>query len=192
MASSRDSGNDDWQRQWDARQTAMEGVLGPADDTILHAPIPFHLDGAADVLVFRQHNNGVVYVTADLIGDDRSKPNELGQYELMICTPDDSQWAPQLISNLAKYTVEAVLAPNDTMDIGPALPQPTEVSAFLYLPYATMEVDGQPAAIMLCLGITQSELAFIRKNEVSTFVDALKAAGIYPKTDLSRKSVRLP
>lgn len=190
MTNSRDTDDDAWQRQWEARHQALEGVLGPADDTVLHSPVPFHLGGAADVLVFRQHNDGVVYVTADLIGDDQSKPNQLGQYELMICTPNDSPWAPELISNLAKYTIDAVLAPNDTMDIGPALPPPTELSAFLYLPYATMEVDGRKAAVMLCLGITQSELAFIQNNDVETLLNALKAAGVYPKTDLSRSSVR--
>ena len=110
----------------------------------------------------------------------------------MICTPDDSEWAPQLISNLAKYTIDAVLAPNDTMDIGPSLPPPTELSAFLYLPYATVEVDGKKAAIMLCLGITPSELAFIQNHDVATLVNALKASGIYPMTDLNRSSVQLP
>lgn len=202
MTSTSNSDDDDWQRLRDARQTVLEGVFGPADDILLHSPVPFYLDGAADVLMFHKHNNGVVYVTADLIGDDRSRPNELGQYELMICTPGDSEWAPQLISNLARYTIDAVLAPNDTMDIGPALPPPTELTAFLYLPYATVEVEGRHAAIMLCLGITASELAFIRKHDdveilvdalkVETLVDALKAAGVYPMTDLTRSSVRLP
>jgi hypothetical protein len=91
MTSTSNSGDDDWQRQWSARQTAFEGVFGPADDTVLHSPVPFYLDGAADVLVFRKHNEGVVFVTADLIGDDRSRPNSLGQYELMICTPGISE-----------------------------------------------------------------------------------------------------
>ncbi|MEW4488624.1 suppressor of fused domain protein [Thalassoglobus sp. JC818] len=192
MMSTGSADDDAWQRQWEARQKALEAVLGAADDKVLHSPVPFHLDGAADVLVFRKHNEGVVYVTADLIGDDRSKPNSLGQYELMICTPKDSDWAPQLISNLAKYTIVAVLNPNDTMDIGPALPKPSEVSAFLYLPYSKLEVEGKKSAVMLCLGITSAELKFIQNNDVEILVKALKKAGIYPMTDLSRSSVPLP
>jgi len=191
MSGSDDSADKEWQHRWGARQQALEEHFGPADDTVLHSPIPFDLDGSADVLVFREHNEGVVYITADLIGDDRSKPNRLGQYELMICTPGDEDWAAQLVSHLAIYTIEAVLEPYDTMDIGPALPQPTELSAFLYLPYVTMDVDGQQAAVMLCMGITSRELAYIQSHDVEQLIDALKAAGVYPMTDLARTSVQL-
>lgn len=81
---------DDWKRLWDARLAALEGVLGPSDGEVLHSPIPFGLGGNADVIRFRKHVDGVVYVTSDLIGDQQSKPNMLGQYELMICLRDDA------------------------------------------------------------------------------------------------------
>ncbi len=189
MTRSSDHANDDWERLWDARLAALEDVFGPSGDTVLHSPVPFYLDGAADVLVFRQHNDGVVYVTADLIGDDRSKPSELGQYELMICLRQDANWAPQLISNLAKYTIDDVLSPNDTMDIGPALPQPTDLAAFLYLPYANVIVDDRKGGVLLCLGITPDELSFVRENGPDKLVSRLKQNGVYPFTDLSRQSV---
>lgn len=181
--------NDDWQRLWDARLAALEALLGPSDDKVLHSPVPFHLDGAADVLVFRKHNDGVVYVTADLIGDDRSKPSELGQYELMMCMRKDAHWAANLISNLAKYTVEEVISPRDTMDIGPALPQPTELVAFLFVPYANVMVEGNEAGILLCLGITQDECALAHEGGADALLSRLKQAGVYPFTDLSRPSV---
>lgn len=189
MTRSSDHTDHDWHQLWDARLVVLESVLGASDDTVIHSPVPFYLDGAADVLVFRKHNDGVVYVTADLIGDDRSKPSELGQYELMICLRKNADWAPQLISNLAKYTVDAVLSPNDTMDIGSALPQPTQLEAFLYVPYAKITVDDKKAGILLCLGITQDELSFVREHGPDELLSHLKQAGVFPFTDLSRQSV---
>jgi hypothetical protein len=190
MRRSNDTDGDDvWQRLWHARLAALETVLGPAEDAVYHSPIPFYLDGGADVVVFTNHNEGVVYVTADLIGDDRSKPSEVGQYELMICLREDADWAAALLSWLAKYTIDAVLSPYDTMDIGPALPQPTQLVVFLFVHYATVTVDERTAGILLCLGITQDELTFARKNGPHELMSLLKRAGVYPFTDLSRCSV---
>lgn len=78
------------------------------------------------------------------------------------------------------------------MDIGPALPQPTNLAAFLFLPYASITVEGARAGILLCLGITSDELAFIRQAEegrTSELVSLLKQSNVYPFTDLSRSSV---
>lgn len=131
----------------------------------------------------------MTYVTAAMIGDSESKPNSLGQYELMICLRKDSPWAPQLISQLARYSTMEVLEPNDTMEIGPALPQPTKLSNFLFLPYAKLKVDGKDSSVMLCMAITTDELKFIQKHDVEELVAKLKTAQVYPFTDLKRKSV---
>jgi hypothetical protein len=180
---------DDWQRLWDARLAALRSVLGPSDVRILTSPIPFYLGGSADVLTFRQHTEGVCYVTAGIIGDGCGKPNELGQYELMICLREPAEWAPNLISNLAKYTTEAVLKPGDTMDIAPALPQPTRLEHLLFVPYAKIAVEDEEAAVMLCLGITSDEYDCARKQGSEVIVDRLKQANVYPFTDLARESV---
>lgn len=181
--------SEEWGRHWDARLDALRPVLGPADDQILTSPVPFHLGGSADVLTFRQHAAGVCYVTAGIIGDDRAKPNKLGQYELMICLRDPDEWAPRLISDLAKYTTEAVLAPGDTMDIAPALPQPARLDHLLFVPYAEIHVDGAKAGLLLCLGITADEYAWLREHGSDALVSKLKQANVYPFTDLARASV---
>lgn len=183
------SAGQEWQRGWNLRLAELKKVFGEEDDHILTAMPPFYLGGGADVLTFRKKLPGVAYVTAGVIGDDQSKPNAIGQYELMICLRKHDPWAPQLISQLARYTTEAVLEPNDTMDIAPSLPQPTELSNFLFLPYAKLTVDGKPAAVMLCLGITPDELQYIRDHNAEDLVAKLKAAKVYPFTDLARKSV---
>ncbi len=189
MSRSGDESTNDWERLWDARLAALEAVLGPSTGGALHASIPFNLDGAADVVEFLEHVDGVVYVTADLIGDDRSKPNDLGQYELMICLRDEADWAPLLISDLAKYTINAVLQPGDTMDIAPALPQPTNLSAFLFISYAAITVEQKPASIMLCVGITSEELQYLQASGYDALLTRLRSAGVFPFTDLTRGSV---
>lgn len=157
-------GEDDWTRLWDARLKALEAALGPAEDVVLHSQVPFHLDGGADVLVFRRHANGVAYVTADLIGDDRAKPNGTGQYELMICPREDAEWAPSLISWLARYTIDGVLSPGDTMDMSRGFPQPTALAALLFVDHARINVNAKPAGVLLCVGITADELQYRAEN----------------------------
>lgn len=174
---------------WEARLTALRKVLGRGDDRILTSPLPFHLGGQADVLTFRKDFEGARYVTAGLIGDDQAKPNSIGQYELMICLEKPDDWAPKLLSKLSIYAKEAVLAPRDTMEIAPALPQPTTISHFLFVDYARIDVGRKPCMILLCLGITAQEYEYLQKNGYTKAIEALKRGKVYPYTDLRRESV---
>jgi hypothetical protein len=180
---------DDWKQLWDARLAALQSVLGPSDDQILTSPIPFNLGGSADVLIFRKHNDGVCYVTAGVIGDDRAKPNRIGQYELMICLRKPADWAPQVIGTLSRYTTEAVLEPGDTMDVAPALPQPTKLDHLLFVPYAEVTVEGKRTVVLLCLGVTGDEYECVRRQGYDDLIERLKQANVYPFTDLARQSV---
>lgn len=184
-----DASADRWQELWDARLSSLESIFGPSDDGVFHSPLPFHLGGAADVVPFRRHLDGVTYVTADLIGDTRSKPNQLGQYELMICLREHSDWGPELISNLATYTLEAVLEPTETMDVAPSLPQPTQITSLLFVAYSELEFEAKPCGVLLCLGITEDELRYRHECGYDQVVEALKSAGVFPFTDLCRQSV---
>jgi hypothetical protein len=188
-----DEALDSWRVWWDARVAAIEGVLGNSEAVVGHAVIPFHLGadlgGAADVIYFRQHLPGIVAVTSELIGCDDQVPNQLGNYELMICQRDDVQWGAGIISQLANYTLQAELKPGDTMDIGPATPEGSTIAAFLFNEYARFEVRGRRAGLLLCVGITEDELEACRKRRHADVEAALKSTGVYPFTDLFRKSV---
>ncbi len=164
-------------------------MFGPADDKVLTAIPPFYLGGAADVLTFRQGAESVYYVTAGVIGDDRARSNNLGQCELMICLREPAEWAPNLVSNLARYTTEAVLNPGDTMDIAPALPQPTRLDHLLFISFTELTVAGKRAGVLLCLGITGEEYEFARVHGSSALIERLKQANVYPFTDLGRSNV---
>ena len=184
----------DWEVWWDARTAALEAVLGKSDDLVGHSIVPFDFGveagGAADVLYFRNHLAGVVTVTAQLIGDDDQIPNDQGNYELMICERnDDDHWGASFISRLAQYTLEARLNPGETMDVGPALPEGSTLSAMLFLDYARFNVLGRDCGLLLCLGITADELAACRQGRTAEVEAALKASAVYPFTDQDRKSV---
>jgi hypothetical protein len=184
---------DEWGECWDARVAAIEEVLGPSYDMVGHAAIPFYLGadigGAADIIYFKQHLKGVVSVTSELIGHDEQLQNDLGNYELMVCHRDDESWGANIISRLAYYTLEARLNPGETMDIAAAVPDDSTIAALLFFNYATFKVRGRKAGLLLCVGITEDELKACRAGKRDNVEKALKAAKVYPFTDLNRDSV---
>ena len=132
-------------------------------------------------------------MTSDLIGCEGQIPNAFGSYELMICTGEEIEWAPNIISRLAPYALEAELNPGETMDIRGAVPDGSSISSFLFLKpdlaEASFRVGGLECGILLCLGITADELAFCREKGPSSLEPILRIARVFPFTDLARKSV---
>jgi hypothetical protein len=190
---SDDDSEDDWELLWNARKGAIETVLGPASDRVYHATIPLDLGGSADVLEFPNYGDGVACVTADLVGESGQRENSLGQYELMICTRRSTEWAPSLISRLAPYTLEVPLEPFETMDIAPAVPQPSSIVAFLFTEPSvasnSLSALGKRFGLLLCVGITAVELAECHAGRTATLLQALKDEGVFPFTDLERTDV---
>jgi Suppressor of fused protein (SUFU) len=183
---------DEWGAWWDARVAAIETILGPSHDMVGHAPVPFDMGadigGAADIIYFKNHVKGVVSVTSELIGHDVQVQNDLGNYELMICHRDDEPWGANVIARLAYYTLKARLNPGETMDIGSAVPEGSTIRAFLFCNYGTFDVRGCRSGLLLCLGITEDELKACREGKREDVENAVKAANVFPFTDLFRKS----
>jgi suppressor of fused protein SUFU len=184
--------DDEWKRMWDARKTALESVLGPAEETVLHAFVPFHLGGQADVLTFRKHIAGRVAATCELLGEPSQKPNLQGTYELAIAHRDESEWGPNVISKLARYTCDAVLQPGQTMDIGPAVPPKSTISGFFFDDFKRMKFKGTDAGLLLCIGLTEDELTACKQGKRQMVYDALVAQKVFPYTELFRASVLKP
>ncbi|HEX5106772.1 MAG TPA: suppressor of fused domain protein [Pirellulaceae bacterium] len=186
------------QRWWDARLAALEGVLGKADEIMGHSPVPFIMGaecgGAADILYFRKHIPGVISVTCELIGGDDTGvgaqvQNIMGEFELMICERETAEWGGRAIGRLAYYTFEHRLNPFDNMEIYRAVPKNSTIYGFLFFDYARFEVLGNRAGLLLCVGITEDELNACRTGRRQEVENALKAANVYPYTDLFRSSV---
>lgn len=71
-----------------AKKAALERILGPMDDVVGHAIIPFYVGGAVDMYYFSKYMEGTVFATMELIDPDGNgpKPNISGAFELIICT----------------------------------------------------------------------------------------------------------
>jgi len=178
---------------WNDRLTALESLFGKSDDVVGHAVVPFFLGvdagGAADVVYFKSHFPGRLAVTADLIGCGNQKRNSLGNYELAIAHRDSTEdWGANLIARLANYTLNAVLEPGETMDIGPAVPQGSTIDALLFFEYSSCRVRNDKCGILLCVGITQDEKAACMAGRRKEVENALKTKGVFPYTDMIRKS----
>ena len=173
-------------------QENIERILGKADNIVLHSAVPFkygyEMDGRADVYQYRNHINGVVYVTGDLIGQ-KQKASDAGKYELMICHRTDQKWGPNLISALSYYTLDSSINSGETMDIGGFASSENTVKAIIFDKYAGFNIGLKKFGLMLVLGITEDELEWKRRYGGSKLIEELKAKNIYPFTDLMRKSI---
>jgi hypothetical protein len=138
---------------------------------------------------FREHVPGIVYATSELIGDDRQVQNALGNYELAICHRTEQQWGVETISSLAYYTLDARVEPGQTMDIGPAVPAGSAISAFLFADFGRVSVRGRKAGLLLCVGITPDKLSACRRGDRQRVEAGLRSNGVYPFTDFQRGSV---
>jgi hypothetical protein len=187
-----DTEDDDWENVWDDRQRGLEAVLGEADD-LLHSPQPFFLGGNADVLRFSNFVPGVTYVTAELTSADSGQlPSTIGNYELVLCARTELNQGANLISRLASYTRDAVLEPEETMDIGDFLGDSSLPALLFAHPREgglSFDCAGKKYGLLLCMGITADELNYSRKNGRAELLSHLQRANVFPYTDLCRQSV---
>jgi len=175
---------------WQLRLDALRSLLGPEDPRVFTAVPPLYLGGGADVMTFRNHLPGVVYITGGLTGVDgtEQRHNQQGHtYELMICTPQEARWAARLISQLARYTFDAALNPGETMDC-PVLPG-SSIKALLFaspkLP-GPLRFGGAEHDVLLCVGITPDELRRCRTTGSEAVLADLESRSIFPFTDVDR------
>jgi len=185
------SNSQDWQAWWDARKAALESLLGEADDNILTSMMPIYMGGKSDVMIFRNFVQGLTYVTAGLTGYSSQKENQLGQYELMMCTREEDENVSSLLSDLSNYTLENPINPYDSIDLGPEQPEGITIRALLaQQPDAAskpFDLFGQRCGLLLLMGITSEELEAFRNGEEVRVLEALSA--ISPYTDMGRASV---
>jgi hypothetical protein len=182
------------EKWWKPRAKALEKILGPQGHMDLHAPVFFdagaELGGAPDVHTFNRHKKGMVaYVTAVLIGRDNQVPNEMGNYEIMICLPKnvDAALAGVILTPMAYYTLEQPLNPGETSDLG-GLVEGSKVTALLFSDYGRFTVLGRSCGLLLCIGITMREFKYHAKQP-GALERKLREAGVYPVTDFERESV---
>jgi len=173
-------------------QEKIEQILGKPESIVIHAHVPFHLGynagGRADVFLYKNHLDGIVYITGDLIGQ-KQKSSDAGNYEFMVAHKTDNEWGSNLISNLSYYTLDASINSGETMDIGAYASPENTVKAIVFDKYSTFRIGFKKYGLMLIIGITEDELEWAKRNSGSKLIEKLKEEDIYPITDLKRKSI---
>lgn len=159
-----DNQDDLWTKRWNARLQALEKIFGPSANTVLHGIITFDvgrdLGGSPDFLILPNYVSGKLYVTSELVGGTTQLKNSCGQYELAIAHADDEEWGIYFLSQLAYETLNEIYEDGDIMDISPAVPEGSTISALIFKRIAEFDCLGEGANVLCCIGITHDELEF--------------------------------
>jgi hypothetical protein len=202
-----------------AKTEALEKILGPMDEVVGHALIPFGAGGHVDMYYFNQYIPGTVCPTMELIGQDGTgpKPGRLGTYELVTCTRlknthdlkephaerlkriQENRLTPfeetetrlkEIMTWIGRYSFDAVLQPGQTAD----LPWGDgELKHLIFNEFDTrgvpFEINGKQYGLLLIMEIFPAELDYARRYGSSPLFDKLKEAGVYPYSDMDREPV---
>lgn len=186
-----------------AKQAALERVLGPMDDMVLHAIIPFFMGGGLDLYTFSKCIPGAVFATQELITRDkknRTKKGKAGHFELVACLPPTSKGQQDeegvslinsILNPVAMYASMAAISPGETAEIPGEDDESTQPLLFdSFNPNGVpFEFNNEQFSLLLCMPITQAELAFARREGSAPLLARLRAAGAYPYADIKRQSV---
>ena len=198
--------NEEWEKDYEEKEKALENILGKMYEIVGHAIIPFSVGGAVDMYYFLNHIPGTGFATMELLDPDGNgpKPNRLGTYELVAFTKklynksEETQTDFNLIerricgifTTIGNYSFQAILNPNETCEI------PEDDSENRCLIFDNYQPENKEFKIgekrhhlLLCLEIFRSEMEFARANGSAQLFNLLKEKGYYPYSDLDRESV---
>lgn len=200
---------EEYNRHYEAKQAALETILGRMHEVVGHAIIPFHIGGTVDMYYFPNGIPGTGFATMELIAPDGSgpKPNRIGTYELVAFTkheiPDnegDNEATPfkeierricGLFTTTGFYSYNDVLNPGETCEVPLAEGEPNRCLLFdEYAPDGkTFVIDGKKHCLLLCLEVFRSEMVYAMEHGSAAVIRKLKDEGHYPYSDLDREPV---
>lgn len=197
-------------RYSEAKEKALEKVLGPMHNIVGHAIIPFQVGGAVDMYYFPNGIAGTGFATMELIEPDGTgpKPNRIGTFELAAFTklkmpPQDAKRDDQdpfnkierrmcgILTVVGRYSYDAVLNPGETCEVPSKEGDPTHCLIFdEYQPNGLpFQIEGKKHCLLLCMEIFRSEMEYAMKNGSVPVLRKLKEKGHYPYSDLDREPV---
>jgi Suppressor of fused protein (SUFU) len=191
----------------EAKESALEDLLGKPHTSVMHAIIPFAVGGAVDMYMFPHHLPGVGFATMELIdpAGKGPKPNEHGTFELVAFTRlllhEELDQADHpftkimfrlrgIFTTIGFYATDALLRPGDTCEV-PVDGEDNRCLVFdLYEPAGkSFHIGSFKSHLLLCMEVFRSEMEFARSNGSASLLQKLKEAGHYPYSDLDRKAV---
>ena len=197
----------EYDRYYELKEAALEQMLGKMHDMVGHAMIPFAIGGNVDMYYFPNALPGTGFATMELIepGGNGPKPNRIGTYELVTFTkhpfpPKGTSFQADIpfneisgrmcgvMTTIGFYSYETVINPGETSEI-PMEDEPN--ICLIFDEYKNngkgFEIDGKRHCLLLCIEVFRSEMEYARNHEA--VLNALKAKGYYPYSDLDREPV---
>tara|TARA_A100001391_G_scaffold203576_2_gene196367 strand:+ start:388 stop:1056 length:669 start_codon:yes stop_codon:yes gene_type:complete len=201
---------------YDLKSLHFKSVLGEPHQTMLGALLGWDVGGPVDLWIYLNHIDATVFTTMQLVvpGSKEQKHNTLGMYELAAATrhfpnPVDEGNPPKertndtpydkasleirsMLTMMARYSGMRALNPNETAEI----PSDDPGEEATYMIFDTLignehhlELSGEPYGILLVTRVFKSEIDYARKNGTQLLIEKLKAANVYPLSDLDREPV---
>jgi hypothetical protein len=207
----REFSPEEYSRYGEAKEAALERLLGPMHNLVGHAIVPFGIPGGnVDMYCFPNGIPGVGFATMELIEPDGSgpKPNRIGTYELVTFTKlkmppaasgeneDDpfnriERRMCNMMTAIGLYSREAVLNPGETCEI--PLEEGKPNLCLIFDEYrkdgAGLEIEGRKHCLLLCMEVFRSEMEYAMRHGSAVVLQKLKEAGYYPYSDMDRKPV---
>lgn len=214
-----ESGQEQHERDYELKKQGLERVLGPMEDVVGHAIIPFAIGGAVDMYYFRYPAGGTAFATMELLDPKGNgpQPSEIGTYELVSFTRHSmhaQSWAGRvnqrfnrskssrpaafdaierrmcgIFSDLGRYASEAVLNPFETCE----LPTDGPSICLFFDEYKRPDVDfavgSRKHVLLLVIEVFPSEMEFAEQKGGLELIKRLKARGVYPYSDMERNPV---
>ena len=194
-----------------AKEEAMEKILGEMYGLVGHAIIPFQVGGAVDMYYFPNAREGMAFATMELIESENMGPvpNRNGMYELVAFTRHkvDKQVGAMtgakgdpfdtierricgIFTVMGHYSYTAKLEPGETCEI------PNDKGDNTCLVFDEYAIDGQDILIagkkfgpLVCIEVFRSEMEYVMEYGSAELFKMLKEAGCYPYSDLDRDPV---
>jgi len=195
------------EEEWyDQKSLAMEGLLGKEHDMVMHAIIPYDLDGALDLYYYPNGIPGTAIATKELSHACResSKNDKFKSYELVMFTRhtlnmDQAQDVETefgsrhqninaILNPIARYSEQAKLNPNETCEF----PEDFEGiggKCLMFADYNPQTKSKEEFGLMAIIEVHRSEMEFAMENGGAALIDLLKESNYYPYTDMDRQAV---
>jgi hypothetical protein len=108
-----------------------------------------------------------------------------------MATVDSKEWARSVLSALGAMSFETCLDDGHTVDFAGGGPAATAIAGVVLETTATVTIDETPYSVIACHGLTREELDYAQEMGGPAIIDRLKEAGIYPRTMINRRTMRL-
>jgi Suppressor of fused protein (SUFU) len=171
----------------------IERQVGKLDKLTITALVGFPMGGPVNLATVGKQagEEFVTYASCELACYEEQQESSEGPFEIMV-TSNDEDWARAVVTAAGQVSFEAPLDAGHTIDVGPILRDiNARLQGLIFERFSTSNIGGRQYGILSAIGVTRAELDWSKENAVGELIKKLKAAGVYPRSDVRRRSVSL-